>query len=762
MRLAQHLLGCVLPALAVAPPAIALAQKPAAQFTNLGLGGGGAMFAPACSPHDQNLMFVACDMGGVYRSIDGGKSWKMLDKRQLRGAISQGMGSAVQFDANDADLVYGMGRGKLLVSHDRGLSYSPFVVSPPWKNETVTAVYASPYVASLLLVGAGTAIYVSDDAGKNWSKSEGPAARVLQCFVARRASTAQATMFAGTTTGILRSDDNGRTWLDASQGLPGRELRGFCGGRDEVTGQVALYCTLPSKVVDGKLTGGIFHSLDGGDSWQSAMGRGLNLDFGKQDPYGTDDLPQYRHVAMAENRPNVVYVTTRGTGSSPPHHFTVFRSDDFGDSWRYCFTPGENLEPGWSPVELSWSWGGSAQGFNVCSSNPDVAMFTNNGELYITRDGGKSWNAAYSRRVNSKGDAQRGETWASCGLEVTTCWQVAFDPHDQRRAYICYTDIGFARSEDRGKTWRYSGRGSPWRNTWYQIAFDSQRPGIIYAACSNHHDIPNYMELDPARQLQKARMGGGVCVSDSFGESWEPLGQGLPLGAATSIALDPRSNARQRTLYVAMFGHGVFKSTDSGATWRKASDGLGTAENMHAYMVKLHPDGTLLCTVTGKRSGTEFSDGSGLYRSTDGGQHWHCISPPLKWAGGLDFDPRDSKTIYLTASTAPRHPQGGLYKTTDGGASWQQIIKEGDLSRELHPYIHAFFVTVHPKKPSTIYFSALTHGLFISEDSGATWREVRGIPFAGVNRVTIDPVDGETIWLTTEGGGVWKGPARGL
>ena len=44
------------------------------------------MYAPAISPHDPNLLFVACDMGGVYRSADGGATWTMLDKRQLRDA----------------------------------------------------------------------------------------------------------------------------------------------------------------------------------------------------------------------------------------------------------------------------------------------------------------------------------------------------------------------------------------------------------------------------------------------------------------------------------------------------------------------------------------------------------------------------------------------------------------------------------------------------------------------------------------------------
>lgn len=56
------------------------------RFTPVGIGGGGTLYAPAISPHDPNLLFVACDMGGVYRSANGGATWTLLDKRQLRDA----------------------------------------------------------------------------------------------------------------------------------------------------------------------------------------------------------------------------------------------------------------------------------------------------------------------------------------------------------------------------------------------------------------------------------------------------------------------------------------------------------------------------------------------------------------------------------------------------------------------------------------------------------------------------------------------------
>src|SRR5947209_4992778 len=53
----------------------------------MGIGGAGGMFTPAVSPADPNLMFISCDMGGVYRSTDGGRSWAMLHWRQLCGSL---------------------------------------------------------------------------------------------------------------------------------------------------------------------------------------------------------------------------------------------------------------------------------------------------------------------------------------------------------------------------------------------------------------------------------------------------------------------------------------------------------------------------------------------------------------------------------------------------------------------------------------------------------------------------------------------------
>jgi hypothetical protein len=66
-------------------------------------------------------------------------------------------------------------------------------------------------------------------------------------------------------------------------------------------------------------------------------------------------------------------------------------------------------------------------------------------------------------------------------------------------------------------------------------------------------------------------------------------------------------------------------------------------------------------------------------------------------------------------------------------------------------------VLVDPKNPKTIYVSTGTHGLFITRDGGATWKEVTGIPFGGILKTVLDPDEPGVLWALSYGGGIWKG-----
>lgn len=184
--------------------------------------------------------------------------------------------------------------------------------------------------------------------------------------------------------------------------------------------------------------------------------------------------------------------------------------------------------------------------------------------VFRSDDGGKSWYQAFSRRAEGQGAPGKGQRWGSCGAEDTTCWRYVFDPYDTNRTYICYTDIGFARSEDRGKTWFYDSKNRPCRNTTYDLAPDPDVPGVFWGAFSDMHDIPSWRYcLGPG----KAR--GGIAKSTDHCKSWEnpPIDYDKKICSyieGMTVTIHPQ---KRNVLYFCTCTHGMFLSKDSGKTW---------------------------------------------------------------------------------------------------------------------------------------------------------------------------------------------------
>ena len=96
------------------PGSVFLQKSP---WVNVGIGGGGAFFHPSGSPHDPKLVFVSSDMGGFYRSEDAGRTWRMLDWRNIVHSRSP------VFHPTDPKVIFAVAWGgdTLKVSRDRGL-----------------------------------------------------------------------------------------------------------------------------------------------------------------------------------------------------------------------------------------------------------------------------------------------------------------------------------------------------------------------------------------------------------------------------------------------------------------------------------------------------------------------------------------------------------------------------------------------------------------------------------------------------------------
>jgi len=718
----------------------------------VGLGGGGAMFSVAGCPQDANVLMLSCDMSGAYVSRDAGRSWRMIHHGQLRGCTS----CSPAFDPRIAGrIIAGDGwSGRLRVSEDFGVTWSPLGARPPLRGRPVLLWIDPVRPGTRLFVASANGLCVTDDDGKAWAPCTGLSGTVLGMGVDRLKLAGAPRYFVGTTEGVFASGADGRAFQPLVARPPGGKLLSFAVGSGASV--MCLYATVPCTVVDGRLAGGVYVSTDRGRSWQRRM-NGLNVQTQRSSKWAHGSVPNYRYVRTADAAPRRAYVYDAGTSYFPPNHATVYRTDDAGEHFRAVLFSDPrfkrcNVADDYLSATIGQRYQEPPLSFAVNAGDPNVVAMTSAGQALATFDGGSSWRVLHcGRRTGGTG---KETAWLNNGLVVTTTWNYYADPHEPRRHYICYTDIGFARSLDAGRSWIWAAPALPWRNTTYELAFDPDRPGRIWAALSNTHDIPNWNVISGRHRVH---MAGGVVRSDDFGRSWQAVK--LPMAPALSVVLDPASPKERRRLYASLFTKGVYRSDDGGRSWSPKCRGLGHPKNMRCCKIQLHADGSLFVLVTAKRlpGGECTADGVGLYRSTDRGESWAKITGSLgvRWPKDFTVKGADSRIILLSAANLRGRPEGGLYRTTDAGVTWTKLAQKGP------EHFGAFY---HPSKPGWIYMTLTegvpreSFGLWLSRDDGATWEPFSRLPFSNVQRVCFLPGEDDRIVVTTFGGSVYRGP----
>ncbi len=684
------------------------------RFTVTGLGGAGGMYCPTISPFDPDLMFIACDMSGSYYSHDGGKSWSLIKFTELRSSRST---HPFVFAGG---VLWAKDSRELKLSQDNGVTWHAVVAGKqPWGKERIKRLTASADGA-VIYVGTDEAIWRSGDGGDKWACLNAGECRglvMLDNKVYVVSGSQIMTLPLGSDQAVVHRTD----W--------GARITSLTGGVTD--GRVILYATARGA--------GVIKSVDDAASWTVV----------------TSAFDRQNDIAMAHNQVDVVWTAQTGTGGKK-----IWRTADGGKTWTSCFDMRRNVERSWVQTELRWDYFIVPLGLGASPVDANVAMVSTQGDFYITRDAGKSWQQLMNQHIGKQGD-DPGYRYECTGLEVTSCWDYLFDPHIYEHQYIAYTDIGFGRSVDGGKTWIHGAKGSPWGNTFYDVAFDPHVEGKMYAACSSRHDIPHWTHVDGNKDSRHA--AGGVCMTENRAIKWKKIGKGYPDLPCTSICIDATTPQDQLTMYMTMYEGGVYKSVDNGATWERKSTGLGNAGNMHCYRIRRHPqDGSLYCLITAHRHDSKFPVPGGVWRSTDGAETWTDITAEQQWVWptALAHPPEDPNTIYVACATSPEQKQGGVYKTSDGGTSWKQVLSDKTLQEEMggRSYDHPMSIALHPENTDIVYCGTNGHGLWISLDAGATWRPFRNFMFSNAQSISFDPHDLTTLVVTTFGGGVWKGP----
>lgn len=226
-------------------------------------------------------------------------------------------------------------------------------------------------------------------------------------------------------------------------------------------------------------------------------------------------------------------------------------------------------------------------------------------------------------------------------------------------------------------------------------------------------------------------VAGGVWKSTDSGATWRPIFDKQPVQSIGAIAVGP---SNPNVIYVGTgeadirgdvsYGNGMYKSTDAGKTWQHI--GLDDTRHIGAVIVDPHNPDIVLVAALGHAYGT--NDQRGVFRSADGGKTWQKVLYKDNQTGAIDvvFDPSNSYIVYAALwqmnrtpySLTSGGPGSGIYKSTDSGLTWKQLaghgLPDGVLGR--------IGIAVGADS-NRIYalIEAKEGGLYRSDNGGATW-----------------------------------------
>ena len=317
--------------------------------------------------------------------------------------------------------------------------------------------------------------------------------------------------------------------------------------------------------------------------------------------------------------------------------------------------------------------------------------------------------------------------WTALGPPGAGVFSIAQAPSDPDTIYISMTGNNLATygTTDGGATWHRLG------------AFNSFDPIRFVVSPTDSETVYTFSPYN----LPLSRSTDG-------GMSWSNLHAGN--GPVASIAIDPTNPS---VIFAATQDDGLLKSVDGGKTW----PGAGNFPFSQTFSADPIPAVIIDSSMPSRVYALEDHD---VFRSLDGGTTWSDIRGDLPDSivpDAIALDPSDSQSLYIAAD------EDGIFKTTDGGQHWT-----GPASGTGGIAFNALFVS--PSDPSRTYAGTSESGLLQSIDSGTTWNPSTNLCSSTVGSLSSDPSDSTHLTLggtggyfeSTDSGDTWTKRTAGL
>jgi len=698
-------------------------------------------------------------------AFDPAAALKQLRIRNI-GPANVG-GRTVDFagpENNSSVLYAAVGPSGLWKTVDSGITWTPSF----HKEATVAvgAVAVSPSHPDIVWVGTGEAtarnsvapgdgVYKSEDAGRTW-KNMG---LVDTHFISRISIdpvnpdivfvAAQGDLWgANEGRGIYRTKDGGKTWAKV---LFVNADTGACDIAIDPENPKILYAgmwdyrRLPYFFRSGGPGSAVYKTTDGGDTWFK-IHDGL-----PSGPYGRIGL------GVARSNPNVVYALVEAADSG------LFRSEDKGSTWRRTCDKATYDRINFRPFYYSRL---------TVDPNSDLVVYVYSGSGYVSRDAGRTFENVF-RSAHSDHHA----IWV--------------DPHDSNHV-VDGNDGGIDISWDGGRR-AYGVASQAWAEV-YNVGLDMRDPYWLNVGLQdngNWHGPSNTRERSITNAHWFGTGGGDGYYAQIDPVEWWVLYRNLQMGGIERHNLKTGESQRIRPepplaeppyrfnwnspIYLSPHDHSVlyfggnylFKSTDRGKSWIKASPDLTTNNPK-----KIIDSGGLTMDNTGAenhctiltisesplKEGTIWvgTDDGQVQVTRDGGRSWTNVTANVKgwgpddnWITRIEASHFVEGGVYMTVS---RHQVADykpyVYRSDDFGKTWISI--KGDLPA--YGYLHTIREDLENRN---LLFVGSEFGLFVSFDGGAHWLPYKGdFPTVAVRDIQIHPRDRDLI-IGTHGRGVW-------
>lgn len=675
--------------------------------------------AVAGVPGDNSTAYIGASSGGIWKTTDAGLNWDPV------------------FDAMDAQ------------------SIGAIAIAPSDPN-VVWAGTGEAFIRSNVSIGNG--VYKSTDAGKTW-KHMGLdlTGRIGRIVIDPRDPKV---VFVGALghcygpqkdRGVFKTTDGGLSW---KQVLFADENTGCFEIAMRPDNPRILFAGLwPLEIKtygreSGGPAGGIYQSVDGGETWVKMEGRGL-----PSGPIGKVG------IAISHSNPDVVYALME-TGA--PNKGVLWKSNNGGDSWRLVskdrllnerphyasrilVNPAdENLVyfaanshsisyDGGITTERS-GWSGDTHDMWADPKNPDRMMISDDGGAIMTFNRGVSWN-----RIN---------------LPIAQMYHVAVDNQ------IPYYVYGGKQDGPGYKGPAYAGSRSD--NEWEATAGgecgfiipDPVDPNIVWGGSY----VGQFTRVDYRTGHNQTVM---VWPESMYGAAAKDVP--YRLNWTFPVAISPHDH---NTVYVG--SQYVHKTTDGGRSWEIISPDLSTNrsswQQASGGLTKDNIGVEFACLVFAlaesplEKGCIWAGTNDGLVQITrDGGKTWQNVTknipnlPPDGTVSNLEPSRYEAGTCYVTIDFHQMNNRDPyVYKTTDFGKSWKSIVS--NLPKSVFSYCH--WIHEDPVKQGLLYLGT-ENAIYFSFNDGKSWLPVQNnLPHAPVHHMVVQEHFNDLV-VGTYGRGFW-------